>query len=67
MYLQTEPLLQKLSGEAFELKSKEVTGFWRDQRQAFFDVKVVSPFARSYSHKTQKSIFQQAEKAKLRE
>ena len=72
-----EPLLQKLSGEAFELKSAnkdddarsdiKVTGFWRDQRQAFFDVKVVSPFARSYSHKTQKSIFQQAEKAKMRE
>jgi hypothetical protein len=75
--VETEPLLQKLSGEAFEFKSAnkdddarsdiKVTGFWRDQRQAFFDVKIVSPFARSYSQKTQKSLFQQAEKAKMRE
>ena len=36
-------------------------------RQAYFDVKVVSPFARSYSHLTQKSILQTAEKSKMRE
>jgi len=75
--VETEPLLQKLSGEGFEYKSAnkdddarsdiKVTGFWRELRQAYFDVKVVSPFARSYSHKTQKSLFQQAEKAKMRE
>jgi len=43
------------------------TGFWREMRQAFFDVKVVSPFARSYSHLSQERLFRMAEKAKMRE
>ena len=38
-----------------------------EMRQAYFDVKVVSPFARSYSHLTQASIMKTAEKAKMRE
>ena len=36
-------------------------------RQAYFDVKVVSPFARSYAHLPQKSILLTAEKSKMRE
>ncbi len=44
-----------------------MTGFWRECRQAFFDVKVVSPFARSCSHMSQSSLFRMAEKSKLRE
>ena len=75
--VEPEPPLQKLSGEAFDYKSAnkeddarsdlKVTGFWRNMRQAYFDVKVVSPFARSYSHLTQKSILQTAEKSNMRE
>jgi len=52
---ETEPLLQKLSGEGFDYKSAnkdddarsdiKVTGFWREMRQAYFDIKVVSPYA----------------------
>ena len=45
----------------------QVTGFWRSMRQAYFDIKVVSPFARSYSHLSQASLFKMAEKAKMRE
>ena len=73
---ETDPL-QKLSGEEFEYKSAnkendarsdiKVTGFWREMRQAFFDVKVVSPFARSYSHLSQEALFRKSEKAKMRE
>jgi hypothetical protein len=75
--VETEPALQKLSGEGFEFKSAnkeddarsdiKVTGFWREMRQAYFDVKVVSPFARSYSHLSQSSILLTGEKAKMRE
>ena len=75
--VETEPPLQKLSGEGFEYKSAnkeddarsdiKVTGFWREMRHAYFDVKVVSPFARSYSHLTQASLMKTAEKAKMRE
>jgi len=75
--VETEPPLQKLSGEGFDYKSAnkeddarsdiKVTGFWREMRQAFFDVKVVSPYARSYSHLSQASLFKMAEKAKMRE
>jgi hypothetical protein len=75
--VEAEPLLQKLTGEGFKYKSAnkendarsdlKVTGFWRNMRQAYFDVKVVSPFARSYSHLTQKSILLTAEKSKMRE
>ena len=74
--VETEPALQKLSGEGFEFKSAnkeddarsdiKVTGFWRDMR-AYFDVKVVSPFARSYPHLAQASLLNSAEKSQMRE
>src|SRR3978361_2261897 len=72
--VEVEPLLQKLSGEVFEYKSAnkeddarsdiKVTGFWREMRQAFFDVKVVSPFARSNSNLSQEALFKKSEKAR---
>ena len=75
--VEPEPALQKLTGEGFKYKSAnkeddarsdlKVTGFWRNMRQAYFDVKVVSPFARSYAHLSQKSILLSAEKSKMRE
>ncbi|MEO7176741.1 MAG: reverse transcriptase domain-containing protein [Saprospiraceae bacterium] len=75
--VETEPPLQKLTGEGFDYKSAnredearsdiKVTGFYREQRNAFFDVKVVSPFAKSYSQLTQASLMKTAEKSKMRE
>jgi len=75
--VEVEPQLQELSGEAFEYKSanKEADarsdikccGFWSNKRQAYFDVKVVSPFARSYVNLKPAQLFRQAEQAKIRE
>ena len=72
-----EPKLQPLTGEEFELKSAnkeddarsdvKCTGFWRAARHAYFDIKLVSPLARSYAHKSPKSLFNHAEKEKIRE
>jgi len=42
-------------------------GFWSNKRQAYFDVKVVSPFARSYVNLKPAQLFRQAEQAKIRE
>ena len=75
--VETEPKLQPLSGEQFQYKSAnkdedarsdvKCTGFWRPLRQAYFDVKIVSPMARSYSSKTSAQLFRDAENAKNRE
>ena len=75
--VEVEPQLQELSGEVFEYKSanKEAdarsdikcNGFWIAMLQAYFDIKVVSPFARSYSHLSPAQLFKMAEKAKIRE
>ena len=60
--VEIEPKLQKLNGEEFKYKSAnkdenarsdiKCLGFWSRMRQAFFDVKVVSPLARRlrYAH-----------------
>src|SRR5689334_15637465 len=42
-------------------------GFWSNKRQAFFDVKVVSPFAKSYARMKPAQLFKMAENAKIRE
>jgi hypothetical protein len=65
-----------LSGESFLLKSaiKEedarsdvrCMGFWRRWRQAYFDVRVISPYARSYLSKNHKQMYREAEQAKDR-
>ena len=75
--VETEPTLQSLSGEAFKFKSAnkdddarsdvKCLGFWRKMRQAYFDIKVVSPLARSYVSRSQPSIYRDAEKSKMRE
>jgi len=75
--VEVEPALQPLSGEVFEFKSAnkepdarsdiKVSGFWRNMQQAFFDVKVVSPYARSYSRLTAAQLYRMAEKSKMRE
>jgi hypothetical protein len=75
--VETEPLLQPLTGERFERKSANTNddarsdikcnGFWRRMRAAYFDIKVVSPYARSYAKMTPASLFRMAENAKVRE
>ena len=75
--VELEPQLQPLSGEVFEYKSAnkddearsdiKCCGFWSNMRQAYFDVKVVSPFARSNVHLEPAQLFKMAERAKIRE
>ena len=75
--VETEPALQPLDGEVFEYKSAnkeddarsdiKCLSFWSKMRQAFFDVKVVSPYARSYCDMTIARLLVSAEKAKSRE
>jgi len=75
--VEPEPMLQPLSGESFKLKSAnkdddarsdvKCVGFWRGLRQAYFDIKVVSPFARSNLKKSHKTLYRLAENAKKRE
>jgi hypothetical protein len=75
--VEVEPQLQPLSGESFEYKSAikddearsdiKCCGFWSKMRQAYFDIKVVSPFARSYSHLTPAQLYKQAEREKMRQ
>ena len=75
--VEVEPQLQELTGENFKYKSANTEvdsrsdikccGFWREKRQAYFDVKVVSPFARSYENLTPERLFKNAERAKERE
>ena len=72
-----EPQLQELTGEVFDDKSATkapdtrsdiaVNGFWRPERRAFFDVKVVSPFARSFVNLKPEQLFKSSEKIKIRE
>ena len=69
--------LQELTGEVFEYNTAnkapdargdiEVRGFWRPERRALFDVKVVSPFARSFVNLKPDQLFRQSEKQKIRE
>jgi hypothetical protein len=75
--VETEPLLQPLEGEAFENKTAnkddearsdiKCCGFWSKMRQAYFDIKVVSPFARSNARLEPAQMFKQAEQSKNRE
>ena len=75
--VEVEPQLQELTGEVFDFKSANVKadarsdikccGFWREKRQAYFDVKVVSPFAKSYLIQTTDQLFRSSEKSKMRE
>jgi hypothetical protein len=72
--VEIEPQLQ--TGEVFDYKSAnkedgarsdiKCCGFWSNMRQAYFDVKVVSPFARSNVHFKPAQLFKQAEQSKIR-
>ena len=72
-----EPELQPLEGEVFDYKSAnkendarsdiKCCGFWSNLRQAYFDIKVVSPFARSNAHLSPAQLFKNAERVKIRE
>ena len=75
--METEPQLQPLSGESFDFKSAnkeedarsdiKCNGFWRPMRTAYFDIKVVSPLARSYVNMSSAALYTMAEKSKERE
>ena len=72
-----EPRLQELTGEVFDYKSANVEakarsdvcclGFWSEDRKAFFDVRVFSPFAKTYSHMAPAAAFKMVEKKKIRQ
>ena len=57
--IEVEPKLQPLTGESFDLRTAnkdeearaniKCTGLWKRMRHAFFDVKVMSPYARNYA------------------
>jgi len=75
--VEVEPKLQKLNGENFKYKSSnkdenarsdiKCLGFWSKMRQAFFDVKIVSPLARSNCNMPISNLLERAEKSKSRE
>ena len=75
--VEIEPKFLPLTGEVFELKSTnkddearadiKCTGLWRRMRHAYFDVKVVSPYARSYAKYNPKALYHFAEQVKIRE
>lgn len=75
--VEVEPALQPLHGEYFERKSANTeadarsdvkcTGFWRHMRTAFFDIKVISPYAKSYVRLSSASLYRLAENSKMRE
>ena len=74
--VELEPQLQPLNGEQFRYKSANISpgarsdvrirGFWRRQRNAFFDFKVFYPFARSYLAKSPEALYTQAANVKKR-
>lgn len=75
--VETEPKLQPLSGETFIYKSAnkdeearsdiKCYGFYKHMRHAFFDIKVVSPYAGSYANLKPAALFRQSEQSKNRE
>jgi hypothetical protein len=75
--VETEPLLQPLEGETLKYATAnkddearsdiKCCGFWSKLRQAFFDIKVVSPFARSNAKLLPAQMFKNAELQKVRE
>src|SRR4051812_20116266 len=75
--VEIEPQLQPLNGEVFDYKTAnkddearsdiKCCGYWSNMRQAYFDVKVVSPFARSNAKLEPAQLFKNAERSKIRE
>jgi hypothetical protein len=75
--VETEPVLQPLEGEEFEYRTAnkeeearsdiKCCGFWSKLRQAFFDVRVTSPFAKSNINLEPAQMFNKHEREKIRE
>ena len=74
--VEVEPHLQPLSGEKMRYNSANIKsearsdvrirGFWTRQQNAFFDFKVIYPFASSYLSKTPAALYRTAVLAKKR-
>jgi len=74
--VEVEPPLLALSGEKLKLKSANtqpdarsdvrVRGFWTRQQNAFFDFRVIYPFASSYLSKSPAALFRMSSKHKKR-
>ena len=75
--VETEPILQPLSGEEFFYKTAnkdsearsdiKCYSFYKHMRQAYFDIKVVSPYAKSNMNLKPAQLFRNAELSKNRE
>ena len=75
--VETEPVLQPLSGEQLRLRSAirsddarsdvRVRGFYTNMKNAFFEFRIFYPFARSYSDKTPAQLYHQMEQMRKRE
>jgi len=75
--VEVEPPLVPLAGERMRHKSANVQrdarsdvrvrGFWTDQRNAFFDMRVFYPFASSYRNQEPRKLYKKAENGKKRE
>ena len=65
--VEKEPVLQKKFDRDPELRAViALRGFWQRQQKAFLDVRVFSPFARSYQSQNLASTMKQMEKEKKR-
>ena len=74
--VEVEPPLVPVDGEVMRLKSANVQpdarsdvrvrGFWTDERNAFFDMRVFYPFASSYRHQKPSMLHRKAEQEKKR-
>jgi hypothetical protein len=75
--VEVEPPLVPVDGEVMRYRSANVQqdarsgvrvrGFWTEQRNAFFDMRVFYPFASSYRRQKLSDLHRNAEKAKKRE
>ena len=74
--VQVEPPLQPLTGEELPANANSESearldvaarGFWQQYEMAFFDIRVFSPFAKSYANLSLESMFRSHEAAKKRE
>jgi len=75
--IENEPKLQTLEGEHLDLKTANrsdkaradtrVRGFWGNRQNAFFDFRVINPFASSHSNKIPQALYKGESKKKKRE
>ena len=75
-YVQTEPLLEQLTGEPFELRSTitapearldvSARGLWEGHQKAFVDVRVVNPLAMRYKDRDSTRILERSQTVRER-